>query len=84
MELPKNHFTHVIIDEAGQTTEPEIMIPMSLVHPRNCQIILAGDPQQLGPVNFSNYSNHFGLNESYLIRLMQLFPYQKDFEGFTY
>ena len=29
--LPVGHFTHVFIDEAGQATEPEALIPLGLL-----------------------------------------------------
>ncbi len=79
---PDGHFTHVIVDEAGQASEPEIMIPLSFAH-SDSQVILAGDPKQLGPVNQSIYAEHFGLNESFLERLLRQFPYQKDPIGFV-
>lgn len=28
MGFPKGHFTHILIDEAGQATEPEVLIPL--------------------------------------------------------
>ncbi|GBP39971.1 Probable RNA helicase armi [Eumeta japonica] len=80
--LPKGHFTHIIVDEAGQATEPEIMIPLSFIDKNNGQIILAGDPLQLGPVVLSNYCKEYGLNESYFQRILQRFPYQKDTDAF--
>ena len=51
-ELPKGHFTHVIVDEAAQLMEAEALLPISLAGP-NTTVVMAGDPQQLGPVTFS-------------------------------
>ena len=31
LALPVGHFTHVFVDEAGQATEPECLIPMGLL-----------------------------------------------------
>ncbi|CAK1540159.1 unnamed protein product [Leptosia nina] len=77
--FPKGHFTHIIVDEAGQAQEPEIMIPLSFTDKDNGQIILTGDPMQLGPVILSKYCNEFGMNVSYLCRLLESYPYQKDY-----
>ena len=52
--IPKSHFTHVFIDEAGQGMEPECLVPivgLLETQGRNPgQLVLAGDPKQLGPV----------------------------------
>ncbi|XP_044049108.1 RNA helicase Mov10l1 [Siniperca chuatsi] len=68
--LQVGHFTHLFLDEAGQATEPESLIPMSLVSERDGQIVLAGDPCQLGPVVKSKLATAFGLGVSLLERLM--------------
>ena len=82
MGFSRGHFTHVLVDEAGQATEPEILIPLTFIHADSGQVILAGDPMQLGPVVQSNAATHFGFGESFLSRLLQQFPYQRDPEGF--
>ena len=50
----------------------ESLIPLGLVHSDNGQIVLAGDPQQLGPVLQSQLACLYGLEQSYLERLSKL------------
>nr|CAH7724744.1 unnamed protein product [Callosobruchus chinensis] len=44
--------------------------------------IRIGDPMQLGPVILSKISSQFGLEESYLERIINRFPYIKDTQSF--
>ena len=44
------------------------MIPIGRVRTElGCQLVLAGDPRQLGPVVKSQYALHFGLGSGSLI-----------------
>ena len=65
--FPRSHFTHIFIDEAGHATEPECIIPVADLldpnHPRGGQLVLAGDPKQLGPILRSPISVKYGLGE---------------------
>lgn len=74
LQLANDHFTHICIDEAGQSTEPETLIPIGLQ--TNAQVIMTGDPEQLGPVVMSPLASMYGLNMSMLERLMKLTLYQ--------
>uniref|UniRef100_A0A1A9WY95 Uncharacterized protein n=1 Tax=Glossina brevipalpis TaxID=37001 RepID=A0A1A9WY95_9MUSC len=47
MVSPANHFTRVLFDEAGQSTESEIMIVVVQVSNQRGQVILAADPHQI-------------------------------------
>ncbi|KAG8954846.1 hypothetical protein FRC04_010329 [Tulasnella sp. 424] len=68
--VPKGHFTHIFVDEAGQGSEPEVMIPIQMNGNTETTVILAGDPKQLGPVIRSPVARRLGLDVSYLDRLM--------------
>ncbi|KYO47495.1 putative helicase Mov10l1 isoform B [Alligator mississippiensis] len=76
------HFTHAFVDEAGQATEPECLIPLGLISEVNGQIVLAGDPMQLGPVIKSRLAVAYGLVSSMLERLMALSLYLRDEDTF--
>ena len=42
------------------------------------QLVLAGDPHQLGPVLFSRHADNLGLSLSLLERIMSRQPYLRD------
>lgn len=66
-QFPANHFTHIIMDEVGQALEPEALIPLAglatVPHGKSftCQVVMAGDPKQLGPILQSPIAAKFGL-----------------------
>uniref|UniRef100_A0A914V798 RNA helicase n=1 Tax=Plectus sambesii TaxID=2011161 RepID=A0A914V798_9BILA len=80
-------FTHLFIDEAGQATEPEILIPIGCFleqcdDPPN--IVLSGDPRQLGPVVQSLLAAECKLGQSMIERLMKDMPvYKRRLSGET-
>lgn len=63
------HFDCVLVDEANQANEPEIMVP--LVKGYN-QFILVGDQMQLGPQVICRESKLSGLDCSLFTRLIDL------------
>jgi hypothetical protein len=69
------HFTHIFIDEAAQATEPETLIPLSVVvdpmgNHRKVEIALVGDPRQLSPSVHSIEAAKMGLERSWMERLL--------------
>lgn len=48
----KGYFTHILIDEAAQCNECDVLIPLSLAD-EYTRIALAGDHMQLSPEIFS-------------------------------
>lgn len=71
-----NKFSHVFLDECGHGEEPSALLPL-LGGAK--QVVLAGDPRQLGPVIQSsicrtdgNFFKGTGLDQSLLERLMKL------------
>ncbi|KAF8267993.1 P-loop containing nucleoside triphosphate hydrolase protein [Lactarius quietus] len=70
--IPAGHFSHIIIDEAAQVDEPLALIPISFFSNKDTNVILAGDPNQLGPVIKSSPASEAGLGKGYLQRLMTI------------
>ena len=70
LNVPVGHFSHIVIDEAAQAEEPLVMIPILAFSDAYTNVILAGDPNQLGPVIKSPTANKAGLGKSFLRRLM--------------
>ncbi|CAH1784099.1 unnamed protein product [Owenia fusiformis] len=75
--FPPGHFSHVFIDEAGHAIEPECLIPVAGILECDVkvanggQLVLAGDPEQLGPILRSPVSLKYGLETSILERYMK-------------
>uniref|UniRef100_A0A8C4Z8N3 RNA helicase n=1 Tax=Gadus morhua TaxID=8049 RepID=A0A8C4Z8N3_GADMO len=73
--IPPGHFSHVFVDEAGHAVETECIIPLAgLVQPESGQVVLAGDPKQLGPILRSPLVQNNGMSMSLLERLMDTMP----------
>jgi len=79
-QFPQDHFTHIFIDESGQATEPESVIAMAGLISTKGQVVMAGDPKQLGPVIRSSIGVKHGLNISLLERLMSMELYSKEYD----
>jgi helicase MOV-10 len=83
--MTRGHFTHIFVDEAGQATEPETMVSIKTIADLATNVILSGDPKQLGPVIRSAVARELKLDISYLERLMDRETYQPDIgHGITY
>ncbi|XP_074749477.1 helicase MOV-10 isoform X3 [Strix uralensis] len=87
--FPPGFFSHVFIDEGGQAVEPESMVAIAGLlsamdqetNPNGGQLVLAGDPQQLGPILRSPLAIEHGLGTSLLERLMLHNPLYKKSSG---
>jgi len=70
LNVPRGHFSHIVIDEAAQAEEPLAMIPIMTFANADTNVILAGDPNQFSPAIKSRIASSAGLGMSYLKRLM--------------
>ncbi len=83
--IPRGHFSHIFIDEAGQALEPEAMIAIRTMAGPKTNVVLSGDPRQLGPIVRSTVATKLGFALSYLDRLMNRDIYQlENWEGKTF
>lgn len=81
--IPRGYFDVLCVDEAGHSTEPEVVaVAATLIDfARSGQLILSGDPQQLGPVVTSEVCRRLGMSDSYIERLMKRPVFCKDDGG---
>ncbi|RWS21433.1 putative helicase Mov10l1-like isoform X2, partial [Leptotrombidium deliense] len=79
----KTLFTHCFIDECTKMTEPETLLPISLTNFGNSTILLCGD-LNAKPFCLSKVSRNYGLNVSFMHRLVENSPYagDEDFEDY--
>ncbi|CAK6439183.1 unnamed protein product [Pipistrellus nathusii] len=89
-QFPIDHFTHIFIDEAGHCMEPESLVAIAgLMEVKEsgdpgAQLVLAGDPRQLGPVLRSPLAQKHGLGYSLLERLLTFNAlYKKGPDGYN-
>ncbi|XP_050588484.1 probable helicase with zinc finger domain [Bombus affinis] len=66
-------FTHIVIDEAAQALECEVLIPLALATPQT-RLVLAGDQMQLAPEIYSDLASERGLGISLLERIHEMYP----------
>ncbi|KAG6853379.1 hypothetical protein C0991_004840 [Blastosporella zonata] len=69
--IARGHYSHIFVDEAGQATEPEVFIAIKTMAGPATNVILSGDPKQLGPIIRSRIACQLGLEVSYIERLMK-------------
>ncbi|BGP14796.1 hypothetical protein JCM10213v2_002751 [Rhodosporidiobolus nylandii] len=74
--LPLPHFSHLLVDEAGQATEPDTACALAVVatddtRSRRAHVCLTGDYKQLGPQVVSEETRAKDLDISLLQRLIQ-------------
>ncbi|KAL0572130.1 hypothetical protein V5O48_009828 [Marasmius crinis-equi] len=69
--IPRGHYSHIFVDEAGQATEPEAMVAIKSMADNNTNAVLCGDPKQLGPIIRSTVARTLGLEVSFIERLMK-------------
>ncbi|KAJ0981677.1 hypothetical protein J5N97_009932 [Dioscorea zingiberensis] len=81
--IRRGHFSHIFLDEAGQASEPETMVPVSNLCAKETVVVLAGDPMQLGPVVYSRIAESYGLGKSYLERIFEYEHYKNEDENYV-
>ena len=76
--LQKDWFDVFCVDEAGHATEPEVIgaaaTLMEFSGKNAGQMVLAGDPNQLGPIITSDLCKKFGMGMYYMERLVNTSP----------
>ncbi|KAM0751330.1 P-loop containing nucleoside triphosphate hydrolase protein [Meredithblackwellia eburnea MCA 4105] len=75
LQFPPPHFGYLLVDEAGQATEPDVLCPLSVVVSSHlttlrAHVTICGDSKQLGPVIVGKKARDHDLDVSLLERLL--------------
>ena len=70
-----NCFSHILVDEAAQASEPDVLGALALAGP-DTKIVLVGDHKQIGPEVSNDTARRLGLERSILERLHALSAYK--------
>ncbi|KAH3756851.1 rna helicase [Pelomyxa schiedti] len=73
----KDFFTHIILDEAAQMSEPDALVALSLAT-SSTRVFLSGDAKQLSSRVRSRTARKMGLQTSLLERILALDAYMSD------
>lgn len=85
--IPRGYFDVLCVDEAGHATEPEVVAAAASLmdfcgkQGKVGQLILAGDPKQLGPISNSDICRKYGLTMSLMERLSERDVYARQADG---
>lgn len=78
--IQSNHFDYIFIDEAGSNSEQYTYIPIAGLGSKSKQItaniVLCGDPTQLGPIVADKFNKGLQMDISIMERLMMMKKYQ--------
>jgi len=74
----EDHFDVAFIDKAGHAWEPECVAAVAGVLRKDGQLVLAGDPKQLGPITRHSLATRHGLGQSLLQRVISRPAYARD------
>lgn len=78
----KNLFDWILVDESGHAHIPESLLPIAKVK-SDGQVVLAGDPKQLGPVIKNHEAQRLGLGVSLLERMFKSKIYSRTKNGYN-
>ncbi|XP_055628898.1 putative helicase MOV-10 [Toxorhynchites rutilus septentrionalis] len=80
-----NHFDYIIVDECGCAKEISVLVAIAGIGTENtdinAQVVLAGDPKQLGPVIPYRFLQNTSHSTSMLERMIEHELYRKDSSG---
>eukprot|EP01018_Ginkgo_biloba_P006459 Gb_16211 [translate_table: standard] len=70
--VPRGHFTHILLDRAGQASEPETTVALAKLATTNTVVVVAGDPEYRAHHVRSPIAKMYGLEKTFLKRLIEL------------